>query len=476
MIQNNRFPFTKTSIEAIPFEEKGKQKIYYDANQTGLTLRVGEKSKTFILQGRVKGGKEVKITVGRFGFLSLTEAKAIIAELKVKLISGINPNEELKSKKAEIEVQKKLAEIEKTKDQETLQWLFDEYLNEHIIKVKGGSQSSITDIQDCLNYFNQRTITTLKEVKTTKNKKMETTWAIDKEVELPNWLDRPYRSITKREVLERFKLFGISLSKHAGGDIKPVTRTYQKAFKYLSAAFNWIIPRINAFNEVQDNYVENPVDIITVYKLWSKSKPRERYLDFYSYDSFKWWSALNEYEFQGSLARDYILVSLFQGGRSIEVAPLKWSDVDLRNKEIIYRDTKNKNDYVMPMTNFVYEILKRRFDERNKESDYVFDYADSKNGYIVKSARWHFEQLAKKTGVELSHHDFRRTLTNLAMSEEMNIQKITLDYILKHSIQGVDKHYFIKNKKQIYTALQKIEDKVFSQVEYFSKNNEEVEE
>lgn len=470
---NNKFPFTKTSIESLPFEVKGKRTTYYDSNPTDLTLIVGERSKIFYLQSRVKGsGEFVKVNLGAFGKISLSEAKEEVAKIRPKLNAGINPNKEKKQQKKQFEG------LKEQNHQQTLQWLFDEYVNKHIIKVKGGSPSSITDIKDCMIYFNQRTITTLKEVEITKGKKKEKIWTIDKEVELPNWLDRPYRSITKKEILERFELFGISLSKHAGSQIKPVTRTYQKAFKYLSAAFNWIIPRNRQLindNELQDDFLENPVDIITVYKLWSKSKPRERYLDFYQPESYSWWKALNEYEFQGSLARDYIFISLFQGGRSIEVAPLKWDDIDLRNKEITYRDTKNKNDYVIPMTNFVYEILKRRFDERNKESDYVFDYEGSEKGYIVKSGRWHFEQLEKFSGVKISHHDFRRTLTNLALSEDVNIQKITLDYILKHSVQGVDKHYFIKNKKQILTALQKIEDKVFSLMDHFANNNEEVE-
>lgn len=475
----NKFPFTKLSIEAIPFEPKGHRKTYYDSNPTDLTLIVGEQTKIFYLQSRVKGsGEFVKVNLGKFGKVSLSEAKDELAKVRTKLNAGINPNKEKKEKRIETEIQLTINKKIESSQKETLQWLFDEYIEEHIKKVKGGSQSSITDINDCKIYFSQRTITILKEVEITKGKRKEKTWTIDKDIELPNWLDRPYRSITKREILDRFKLFGVSLSKHSGGEIKPVVRTYQKAFKYLSAAYNWIIPRNNAFSdeaEVQDDFLENPVDIITVYKLWYKSKPRERYLDFYQSESYEWWKALNEYEFEGSLARDYILVSLFQGGRSIEVAPLKWTDINLKTKEITYPDTKNNNDYVMPITNFVYEILERRFKEKKPESIYVFDYDDSKHGYIVKSGRWHFEQLEKISGVKLSHHDFRRTLTNIAMNEEVNIQKITLDYILKHQVQGVDKHYFIKNKKQILSALQKIEDKVFSQMEYFANNKEEVE-
>ena len=50
-----------------------------------------------------------------------------------------------------------------------------------------------------MNKCKAHTVTILKETK-------DGVWVEDKKVELSDWLNRPYRSITKTEVLERFKI------------------------------------------------------------------------------------------------------------------------------------------------------------------------------------------------------------------------------------------------------------------------------
>jgi integrase len=478
-LANNRMPFTQYSIDSIPYEPKGKQKTYYDSNPTHLTLIVGEFTKTFYLQARVRGsGSFVKVKLGKYGAIKLSEAKELVVEARVKLSAGINPNLEKKKSKEQAGLDKVIAEKEEQISKETVEFLLDEYRDEHIIRVKGGSESSINDINGSKFYFKARTITLLKEVEITKGKQIEKVWTIDRNEDLDDWLGRPYRSITKREILDRFKLFSISLSTNATGVIKPMVRSHQKAFKNLSAAYGWVIPRNHAFtdeneNGLADGLIENPVEIISVYKLWTTSKPRESYIDFYNPETYKWWKAVDEYRYEGMLARDYIFVSILQGGRSNEVAPLEWKDVDMRGKSIIYRNTKNDNDYTIPMTKFVHEIFERRFNERSENAKYVFEFAGSKHGYVVKSARHYFEKVAEVSGIKITHHDFRRTIMNISLEEEMNIPAVVLDYILKHHVKGVDKHYFIMNKRIILNAMQKIEDAMFKQIEKFKKLEEQ---
>lgn len=483
---NNRIPFTKTSIDALPFEPKGTQKIYYDSNPTDLSLIVSQHTKSFYLQARVKNGKKIKVSIGKYGIISLNQAKDEVIKIRAKLNSGVNPNLEKKQLANQIEIDKlkleeqqekdrKIAEFQLKKNIESLDWLLNEYRDEHIIKYKGGSESSINDVNDSKFYFKAHTFTLLK-MKEKKSRNKEFEWEFDRNEELPNWLDRPYREITQREVLERFKLLSVALPKNNAGVLKPMTRSYQKAFKNLGAAYSWILNKTQAFtdektnDEIIDNFIDNPVEIITRLKLWTASKPRETFIDFFSYDSYLWWKAADEYRYEGMLARDYIFVSLLQGGRSIEVAPLTWDDINFDNKTIKYDKTKNKQSYEVPMTKLVFEILERRFKERNPEDKYVFAFKGSKYGYIVKSARWYFEEIAKLSGVKISHHDFRRTITNIAMQEGSGIEKITIDHILKHKLQGTDINYFVKNKRIILNALQKIEDTILNQVEYYRVN------
>lgn len=484
---NNRFAFTKSSIDSIPYEEGKTQRYYYDTNPTNLALRVGAHSKTFYLLSRVKGGTFVRTVLGKYGAITLNQAKDKVAEVRAKLNAGINPNLEKQSliKQAEIdrlnlekqnEEIKKLAEFEAQKNIESIEWLLNRYCKEHINKDNKGSQSSMDDIEFAKYYFKANTFTLLKSKERGKGKDKIIEWTFDRNVDLPDLLNRPYRELTQREVLERFKLLSVALPKNNAGVMKPMTRSYQKAFKNLGAAYSWILNETQSFTDERkhennlDNFIDNPIEVITRLKLWTKSKPRETYIDFFSYDSYLWWKATDEYRFEGMLARDYIFVSLFQGGRSIEIAPLKWDNINLKTRIIKYPDTKNKQDYEVPMTNFVYEILARRFKERKPEDEYVFAYPKSDLKHIVKSARWYLEEIAKASGVKVSHHDFRRTITNIAMQEGMGIEKITLDHILKHKLQGTDVNYFVRNKRIILNALQKIEDKILNQVEYFKVN------
>ncbi|ACT51331.1 integrase family protein [Methylovorus glucosotrophus] len=484
---NNRISFTKTSIDALPFEPKGKQKIYYDSNPTDLSLIVSQHTKTFYLQARVKNGKKTKVSLGKYGAITLNQAKEEVVKVRAKLNAGIHPNLERKklTNQAEIdrielekqqENDRKVAEFQIQKNIESLDWLLNEYRDEHIIKHKGGSESSINDINDSKFYFKNHTFTFLKMREKTKTRDKGFDWDFDRNEELPNWLDRPYREITQREVLARFKLLSVALPKNNAGVLKPMTRSYQKAFKNLGAAYSWILNKTQAFtdektsDEMIDSFMDNPVEIITRLKLWTASKPRENFIDFFSYDSYLWWKAADEYRYEGMLARDYIFVSLLQGGRSIEVAPLSWDDINLDSKTIKYDKTKNKQTYEVPMTKLVFEILERRFKEKKPEDKYVFAFSGSKYGYIVKSARWYFEEIAKISGVKISHHDFRRTITNIALQDGMGIEKITIDHILKHKLQGTDINYFVKNKRIILNALQKIEDTILNQVEHYKVN------
>lgn len=433
-----RIPFNKSNLDAIPFADSGKQLTYYDTNKTNLALRVGATSKTFIVYTRPKHGNPIRISLGRYGDITIKHASDLASKELAKLADGINPVEEKKQAKAEQELAKATAE-------QTFKWMMDTYTKEHIINYKGGSESTLHNLKTALDYFDEKSVMTLR-------KKEDGTWENDMQVQLSSWHDRPFRSITRQDVLDRFDIFDKARPARNQKVLSPISRTHQMSFKFASSAFNFIIARDEL--DTKDD-LRNPFDILSARKRWKKTKVRSRFVDFNKAEFAKWWKAVEQYDFKNHLVSDYIFFSLLQAGRSIDVAPLKWKDVDMELKRVHYIDTKNGQEYIFPMTTKSYEILKRR-KELNKDTVYVFDYADSKTGHVPQDCQHHFKAISEISGKLISHHDLRRTWATASLKLKMNERMI--DYCLKHTINDVNSHYFVRNEPEILLAMQMVED------------------
>lgn len=453
---NTRIPFNKSNLDAIPFAESGKQVTYYDTNKTNLSLRVGATSKTFIVYTRPKQGNPVRITLGKYGDITIKHAADLAAKELAKLADGFNPVEEKKQQQQEQEVAKKNSE-------ETFKWMMDTYKAEHIIGYKGGSESTLHNLETTMDYFDEKSVMTLK-------KNEDGTWSNDMEVHLTSWHDRPFRSITKQDVLDRFEVLEKARPARNFEVLQPIARTHQMSFKFASSAFNFIIAR-NELDVKED--LRNPFDILSTRKKWKKTKVRSRFVDFNKAEFGKWWKAVEDYDFCNHLVSDYILCSLLQSGRSIDVAPLKWKDVDFELKRIHYLDTKNGEEYIFPMTKRVFEIIERR-KKLNKDTVHVFDYEDSKTGHVPQDCQHHFKVIGARSGKKISHHDLRRTWATAA--RKLKIDERMIDYCLKHTINDVNAHYFVRNEPEILSAMQSVEDFFLSTVNKAQEEKQEIEE
>lgn len=435
-----RLAFNKSNLDSIPFAPQGKQITYYDTNKTNLALRVGASSKTFIVYTRPKGSTApVRISLGKYGAVTIKQAADLAAKELAKIADGRNPLEE--KQQAKIEQQQA-----KASEAETFQWMMDTYKAEHIIAYKGGSTSTLKNIATTMDYFDSKSVMTLK-------KNEDGTWSNDMEVELSSWLERPFRSITRQEVLDRFEVLEKARPARNQKVLAPIVRTNQMSFKFASSAFNFIIAR-NELDVKED--LRNPFDVMSVRKKWKKTNKKTRFVDFEREEFPKWWKAVESYDFENGLVSDYLLCSLLQSGRSIDIAPLEWEHVDMELKRINYVNTKNGLDYPFPMTKRVHEIIERRFKQKKEGSLYVFEYAGSKTGRVTQDCQHHFKTIAEKSGKLVSHHDLRRTWATAA--RKLKIDKRTIDYCLKHVIGDVNEHYFVSFEDELREALQAVED------------------
>jgi hypothetical protein len=83
---------TKRIIDAIPYPVSG-QVFVRDHETRGFALRVTHGSKTFVLEKKIHGKKR-RISIGRFGDLTVEQARNLARELIGKIASGGNPADE----------------------------------------------------------------------------------------------------------------------------------------------------------------------------------------------------------------------------------------------------------------------------------------------------------------------------------------------------------------------------------------------
>ena len=91
-----KLKLTKTEVEAIE-PEQGRQVVHWDRDLTGFGLLVSPGgAKTFFLQSRLRG-KTRKKTFGRFGKITVDQARKAATEYGAKLTLGVDPDKQLKT-------------------------------------------------------------------------------------------------------------------------------------------------------------------------------------------------------------------------------------------------------------------------------------------------------------------------------------------------------------------------------------------
>ncbi len=450
--QGNRFAFSAKSLAKIQLVPSGPQKTYYDTNFKGLALRVGAKTKTFILYKRVKGGAPVRITLGQYGPISLEDAKKYAMEQSVVLNAGVNPLAEQKKIVAE-------------KD-ETVRTVFDYYFNERINKKddnKQGKKGTIKGINIMYKYFDERTVMTLKFE--------NGAWVKDKEVTLPSILDRPFREITSKEVAQRFSVFEVACPSAIPKNkpLEPLKRTHQLSFKYANSAFTYYL----GVKGLDTNETfRNPFVVLTVTKRWKKTNVKKSFINFKEELALKWWNEVQLYKKGNFVFSDYIMFSLLQAGRSIEIAGLTWDCVNFSKQEITYKKTKNGLDYTFPLTTMAHKILKRR-KEVNVGDKYIFEYEKSQTGHVPQDSKSEFTKITTASGLKITHHDLRRTWATQA--RRCGLDDRAIDYCLKHKRSDVGEHYFMDSRNEIIEGLQMVEDKFLEQISTLATSLNETE-
>lgn len=410
------------------------QKWVKDSLLPGLYQRVTVKSSVWAVKARRRGFKSVvTVTIGPTRLFSVAKARNSAKEILAQLAAGNHPNDQKRRQQA-LELQAKAEEKARAV---TLSEALEDFLSVGDRKAK--------TVKDC-----RETVTR----------------------NFADWLDRPLKSITSRDVQERFasiiqrvsdarnalnerqRAAGIPLTTFRN---KPGQGEAQRSFRYLSAIFNMVMADEINGKPVLDR---NPVASLKAKRLTRTLVPRERYLMPGERENLLHeLSIVSHPEYRGGLQQDdadFTYLILMTGLRVEEARQLRWKNINFDECIFVAENTKNGLNHTLPMTPAVERLFKSRLLLRRDKSPWVFSSPidPQKSSSMSRT----FERLKAATGIVFTAHDLRRTVATIASEMGYDLERIGA--VLNHKKSNVTARYVQTTISSLRETLQAVEDEV----------------
>ncbi|MEW8403723.1 MAG: tyrosine-type recombinase/integrase [Candidatus Thiodiazotropha taylori] len=381
---------TKTAVEQALIPDSG-QHFYRDDQLKGFALRVTARGvKSFVVEKRIQGRVKRK-TLGRFGKLTAEQARKEAQKFLGQVASGQDPIFAQKDREAQ---------------SVTLGEVFERYL-------KARASLKPATVQDYRRL--------MREV-------------------FKDWQGRALQTLTKDQVQKRHQDYG-----------KRSRARANNAMRLLRALFNF------ARGQYEDSqgrslFPENPVDHLSQVKGWHRVERRCTLIKKSELPA--WFEAVEKLREEGDptseTIADFLLLLLFTGLRRSEGMDLQWNDVDFAERTLQVTDTKNREPLILPLSNPLYELLKRRHGQY--ESSYVFP--GSRGGRIIEPRKQLFK-VVEWSGVPFTLHDLRRTFITIA--ESLELSQHAIKHLVNHKMpHDVTTGYLIMVSEQLRPAMEKI--------------------
>lgn len=391
-----KIKLTATAIRDLPTPPPGKQAFYLDQTLQGFGVRVGATSRVYYVESRV-AGRTRRVTIGGADVFTPEAARKEAKKLLGKMAGGLDVNAEKAKERARTL---------------TLAEALEVYLAGRTLKDKTAKANRYL----IGHYFG-------------------------------DYLKRELKSLTPAMLVGRFdKITAESGEATANGAF----RVFRAVYNYARAA--------TAANDGTYTLPENPVRRVSDLRKWHRNKRKQSYLTDDLFPAF--FTALGDLKSDrhpghAQTFADYTETILRTGLRRTECATIRWRDVNLKNKTITIRETKNHSDHCLPMSVQIFALFKQRHDE--KTGDFVF-YEPGSKGAIADPRR-NLEKIQHAVGFPLGFHDLRRTFAVLA--DRLDLSAYALKRLLNHSQNGdVTAGYIIGNVDRLREPMQRISDEI----------------
>jgi integrase len=379
----------KSNVESAELPVGKDQVFYRDDQLKGFALRVTATGTKSFVVEKNIANKVRRITLGKFGALTAEQARKEAQKIIGQIASGGDP---IADKRAD-----KMRGV-------TLNEVFNDYIQVR----KTLKQTTLTNYQQIINK------------------------AFD------NWGNKPLLSITKDKIAKHHE----NLGKEHGEAYANL------AMRVLRALFNFAAGQYEDA-EGRSLIQENPVKRLSQTRAWYRIERRQTFIK--SHELAVWYEALNQ--IQNRTLRDYLLLILLSGLRRQEAATLKWEQVDLSAKTMQVLDTKNHEPHTLPLSDFLFELLKQRKEDQTNE--YVFQGTGAA-GHIIEP-RKQMAHVIKATGIHFTVHDLRRTFITIA--ESLDISAYALKRLMNHKMTNdVTAGYIVTDVERLRKPMQSITD------------------
>ena len=287
---------TKSTVDKIKPPKDRDQAFHRDDQLKGFAVRVTASGvKSFVVE-KLINNKVRRITLGRYGELTVEQARKEAQKLLGKIATGIDPIAEKQSAKASIVT---LAEV------------FQAYLNAR----KSLKPKTLYDYQNTMR------------------------------VAFSDWKNKPLLSITKDKVIKHHEKLG---EKHGAAYANQAMRLLRALFNFSSGQYEDAAGR--------SLISENPVKRLSQARAWYRVERRQTFIR--SHELAAWSQGVMN--LQNETLRDYLLLILFTGLRRQEAAQLQWNQIDLKAKTLTISDTKNRESHTLPLSDYLHNLLDQR--------------------------------------------------------------------------------------------------------------------
>jgi len=386
----------KTAVENAQIPEHG-QAFLRDTDLKGFGVRItANGTRSYIVEKRIEG-RIRRMTLGRHGELTPVQARKLAQSKLGQIAMGIDPVAERKRQ---------------ARQATTLAACFEDFkkVRKHL------SDKTLYDYDRVLR------------------------------VSLKDWRRQPISRITSQMVLTRFQ----KLSVDRGEAYANLTmRTLRSLLNFALAQYD-----DGTGTSVLPN---NPVAVLTRTRAWHKSSRRQTVIKLHELKS--WHAAVESLRDPidvmsfGDTMADYQLVLLMTGLRRGEAARLRWPDIDLEDRTLHLRKTKNGESITLPMSEYVWRLFERR--QINVFSNYIFPGRDGRGPLIEPKKQ--INRVIENSGIHYTLHDLRRTFITIA--ESLDIPPYAIKRLVNHKMSNdVTAGYIVSDIERLRRPAQQIAD------------------
>jgi len=413
---SRRVKLTETFLRNIPTPEPSVKRLYLDTERRGFALSVTRGAKSYIVIRRVPGHKQVRFKFGTVGEMPVAEARRKAEGILARMAVGENPVAERRAARAE-ERREKVRGI-------TLRAAAALALG--TLKAKGRSPRTLEAFGRPLEMY------------------------------LADWMDRPLAEITRADVRRRHQHLASEIARGkylgTGARAKGRRRGPESGRASANALFRTFRSIYNRALREHPELPSNPcvnVDWFSV-KSQRAAIPMTALADWYA----------RAMKIENPVRRDYLLFVLFSGLRRESAATMRWTDVDWENRALRVPRPKGGEEraFVLPLSDFLVEILQRRRAEHSKvcgENKKMLPWvwpAESASGHIAEP-----REDALGTGI----HDLRRTFITAA-THWLKLPTYDVKLLVNHALprEDVTAGYVSPSVEQLRAPMQAVTDKL----------------